>query len=138
MPTTPNTPSTPATPSIHISDAESHVMEVLWRAPGPVVAEQVVVALHETQHWQTATVKTLLNRLLKKGAIAAQKDGRRFLYSAILPREAWLARESESLVQRLFGGRIAPLVAHFGSQRKLSRADIAELRKLIDEMDDGK
>ncbi|MGI4717760.1 MAG: BlaI/MecI/CopY family transcriptional regulator [Janthinobacterium lividum] len=135
MPTTPNTP---ATPSIHISDAESHVMEVLWRAPGPVVAEQVVVALLETQHWQTATVKTLLNRLLKKGAIAAQKDGRRFLYSAILPREAWLARESESLVQRLFGGRIAPLVAHFGSQRKLSQADIAELRKLIDEMDDGK
>lgn len=138
MPTTPNTPSTSATPSIHISDAESHVMEVLWRAPGPVVAEQVVVALHETQHWQTATVKTLLNRLLKKGAIAAQKDGRRFLYSAILAREAWLARESESLVQRLFGGRIAPLVAHFGSQRKLSQADIADLRKLIDEMDDGK
>ncbi len=125
------------TPQINISDAESHVMEVLWRAPGPVVAEQVVVALSESQHWQTATVKTLLNRLLKKGAIAAEKDGRRFLYSAILPREAWLARESESLVQRLFGGRIAPLVAHFGSQRKLSQADIRELRKLIDEMDDG-
>jgi predicted transcriptional regulator len=111
-------------------------MEVLWRAPGPVVAEQVVVALSESQHWQTATVKTLLNRLLKKGAIAAQKDGRRFLYHAVLPREAWLARESESLVQRLFGGRIAPLVAHFGSRRKLSQADIRELRKLIDELDD--
>lgn len=124
------------TSGINISDAESHVMEVLWRAPGPVVAEQVVVALSESQHWQTATVKTLLNRLLKKGAIAAQKDGRRFLYSAILPREAWLARESESLVQRLFGGRIAPLVAHFGSRRKLSQADIQELRKLIDELDD--
>ena len=123
--------------NINISDAESHVMEVLWRASGPVVAEQVVVALLETQHWQSATVKTLLNRLLKKGAIAADKDGRRFFYSAVLPREAWLARESESLVQRLFGGRIAPLVAHFGSQKKLSQADIKELRKLIDEMDDG-
>ena len=126
------------TSGINISDAESHVMEVLWRAPGPVVAEQVVVALSESQHWQTATVKTLLNRLLKKGAIAAQKDGRRFLYHALLPREAWLARESESLVQRLFGGRIAPLVAHFGSRRKLSQADIQELRKLLDELDDGK
>lgn len=125
------------TSGINISDAESHVMEVLWRAPGPVVAEQVVVALSESQHWQTATVKTLLNRLLKKGAIAARKDGRRFLYSAILPREAWLARESESLVQRLFGGRIAPLVAHFGSQRKLSQADLQELRKLIDELDES-
>lgn len=123
---------------INISDAESHVMEVLWRAPGPVVAEQVVVALSESQHWQSATVKTLLNRLLKKGAIAAQKDGRRFLYHAVLPREAWLARESESLVQRLFGGRIAPLVAHFSSRKKLSQADIQELRQLIDKLDDDK
>lgn len=112
-------------------------MEVLWRAPGPVVAEQVVVALSGSQHWQTATVKTLLNRLLKKGAIAAQKDGRRFLYQAVLPREAWVARECESLVQRLFGGRIAPLVAHVGSRRKLAQADIKELRKLLDEFDDG-
>lgn len=124
-------------PSINISDAESHVMEVLWRAPGPVVAEQVVVALSESQHWQTATIKTLLNRLLKKGAIVAQKDGRRFLYHAVLPREAWLARESESLVQRLFGGRIAPLVAQLGRQGKLSPGDIQELRKLLDEFDDG-
>jgi len=123
---------------MHISDAESHVMEVLWRAPGPVLAEQVVVALSESQHWQSATVKTLLNRLLKKGAIAATRDGRRFLYHPVLQREAWLARESESLVQRLFGGRIAPLVAHFGSQRKLSAADIEELRQLIDEFDDDK
>lgn len=123
----------PTTPETHISDAESHVMKVLWRAPGPVVAEQVVVALSESQHWQSATVKTLLNRLLKKGAIAATKDGRRFLYHAVLQREAWLARESESLVQRLFGGRIAPLVAHFGSRRKLSAADIQELRQLIEQ-----
>lgn len=126
------------TPGMHISDAESHVMEVLWRAPGPVVAEQVVVALSESQHWQSATVKTLLNRLLKKGAIAATRDGRRFLYHPVLQRKAWLARESESLVQRLFGGRIAPLVAHFGSQRKLSAADIQELRQLIDDFDDDK
>lgn len=128
--------SNPST--INISDAESHVMEVLWRAPGPVVAEQVVVALSESQHWQTATVKTLLNRLLKKGAIAAQKDGRRFLYHAVLPREAWLARESESLVQRLFGGRIALLVAQFGKQGKLSSADILELRELLDSLDDDR
>lgn len=123
---------------IAISEGESYVMEVLWRAPAPVVAEQVVVALSESQHWQTATVKTLLNRLLKKGAIGARKDGRRFLYYPILRREDWLARESEGLLQRLFGGRLAPLIAHFGSQRKLSPADIEELRKLIDEHDDGK
>jgi predicted transcriptional regulator len=121
---------------ITISDAESQVMEVLWRASAPLLAEQVVAALSDTQHWQAVTVKTLLNRLLKKGAIAAQKDGRRFLYHAVLQRDEWVAQESEGLLQRLFGGRIAPLVAHFGSQRKLSPADIQELRKLIDELDD--
>jgi predicted transcriptional regulator len=123
---------------ITISDAESQVMEVLWRALAPLLAEQVVAALSDTQRWQAVTVKTLLNRLLKKGAIAAQKDGRRFLYHAVLQRDEWVAQESEGLLQRLFGGRIAPLVAHFGSQRKLSATDIQELRKLIDELDDDK
>jgi predicted transcriptional regulator len=123
---------------ITISDAESQVMEVLWRAPAPLPAEQVVMTLSDTRRWQAVTVKTLLNRLLKKGAIAAQKDGRRFLYQAVLRRDEWVAQESEGLLQRLFGGRIAPLVAHFGSQRKLSPADLQELRKLIDELDDDK
>lgn len=122
-------------PTPHISEAESHVMEVLWRAPAPIVAEQIVVALAPTQHWQAATVKTLLNRLLNKGAIAAEKDGRRFLYHAQLSRDAWLARESDSMLQRLFGGRLAPLVAHFGSQHKLSKSELQELRKLIDGFD---
>lgn len=123
---------------LNISEAESHVMEVLWRAPAPLVAEQIVGALSGTQHWQAATVKTLLNRLLNKGAISAEKEGRRFFYQAILQRDAWLARESDSMLQRLFGGRLAPLVAHFGSQQKLSAADVQELRKLIDQFDDDK
>jgi BlaI family penicillinase repressor len=124
--------------SPHISDAESHVMEVLWRAPGPVIAEQIVVALSGTHRWQAATVKTLLNRLLTKGAIAAEKDGRRFLYQAVLQRDTWLAQESASMLARLFGGRLAPLVAHFGSQQKLSAAELQELRAIIDKLDDGK
>jgi len=123
--------------NVTISEAESHVMDVLWRAEAPLAAEQIVLALADTHAWQAATVKTLLNRLLGKGAIAARKDGRRFLYRAVLQRDAWVERTSEGLLQRLFGGRIAPLVAHFGSRRKLSQADIQELRKLIDELDDG-
>ena len=123
------------TNKISISEAESQVMEVLWRTAEPLVAEQVVAAMAQTQCWQAATVKTLLNRLLKKGAIAAQKDGRRFLYRAVLQREEWLADESDGFIARMFGGRIAPLLAHFGSQKKLSQADIAALRKLVDELE---
>jgi len=97
-----------------------------------------VAALARSQDWQEATIKTLLNRLLKKGAIQASKDGRRYLYAPVLKRKDWLLDESEGLLQRLFDGRVAPLVAHFSRHRKLSRKDIAELRALIGELDDGK
>lgn len=119
---------------MQISEAESLVMEVLWRR-SPLAAEEVVAALAETQQWQEATIKTLLNRLLNKGAIQAGKDGRRYRYAPVLKREDWLMQESKGLLDRLFGGRVAPLVAHFSEHRKLSRKDIAELRKLIEELD---
>ena len=120
---------------MQISEAESVVMDVLWNR-NPLSAEDVVASLSGQQDWQEATVKTLLNRLLKKGAIEAEKDGRRYLYGPVLQRAAWVQGESESLLERMFGGRVAPLVAHFSEQRKLSRKDIAELRKLLEELDD--
>ncbi len=122
---------------MQISEAESVVMDILW-ARSPLGADDVVAALAGRQDWQEATIKTLLNRLLNKGAISARKDGRRFLYSPVLQREDWVAEESRGLLERLFDGRVAPLVAHFSAHRKLSRKDIAELRKLLEEIDDGK
>ena len=121
---------------MQISEAESVVMDVLWRT-SPLAAEDVVAALGNAQQWQEATIKTLLNRLLNKGAIAATKEGRRFLYSPVLQREDWVHGESQGLLERLFGGRVAPLVAHFSQHDKLSQADIAALRKLLEEIDDG-
>jgi BlaI family penicillinase repressor len=76
--------------------------------------------------------------LLKKGEIRAEKDGRRYLYTPVLQRHAWMLGESQGLLERLFDGRIAPLVAHFSEQRKLSRKDIKDLRKLLEEIDDGR
>ena len=121
---------------MQISEAESVVMDVLWRRH-PLGAEDVVAELADSRHWQEATIKTLLNRLLNKGAITAEREGRRYLYSPLLKREAWVLEESRGLLDRLFDGRVAPLVAHFSEQRKLSRKDIAELRKLLEELDDG-
>jgi predicted transcriptional regulator len=120
---------------LQISEAESAVMEILWRR-SPLAAEEVVAALDKSQDWQEATIKTLLNRLLKKKAIRAEKDGRRYLYSPLLARSDWVQTQSEGLLDRLFGGRVAPLVAHFSERRKLGRKDIAELKRLIAEIDD--
>jgi BlaI family penicillinase repressor len=119
---------------MQISEAESVVMDVLWQQQ-PCAAEDVVASLADTQEWQEATIKTLLNRLLKKGAITAAKDGRRYLYTATVQRGDWVLGESQGLLERLFDGRVAPLVAHFSEHRKLSRKDIAELRALLDSID---
>ena len=119
-----------------VSEAESVVMDVLWREH-PLSADEVVAALAKTTDWQEPTIKTLLNRLLKKRAIAAERDGRRYLYRPLLKRQDYVHAESKGLLDRLFDGRVAPLVAHFSEQRKLSKKDIAELKRLIGEIDDG-
>lgn len=115
-----------------ISDAEAQVMELLWQQQ-PQSAEDLAETLMVQQGWQLATVKTLLNRLLQKGAIAADKDGRRYLYRPVLQRADWVGSQSIGLLDRLFGGQLAPLVAQFSSQRKLSKADRAALKKLLEE-----
>jgi predicted transcriptional regulator len=119
-----------------ISEAESVVMEVLW-ARSPRASEEVIAELAKAQDWQEPTIRTLLNRLLNKGAIAAERDGRRYLYTPVLERQAWVDAQSRGLLDRLFKGRVAPLVAHFSEQGKLSRKDIAELRRIIEGLDDG-
>jgi BlaI family transcriptional regulator, penicillinase repressor len=127
----------PAKHTVSISEAESVVMDVIWRT-NPVSTDDVFTALARHGKWQEPTVKTLLNRLLKKGAVSAQKAGRRYLYSPVLKRDQWLAAESKGFLDRLFDGRVAPLVSHFSQQRKLSKKDIADLRRIIEGLDDGR
>lgn len=119
---------------MRISAAESQVMQELWRRE-PLSAEEIAGGIAEANGWSEATVKTLINRLLKKGAIAATKDGRRYLYRPKIKREAWVAAESAGLVDRLFDGRLAPLVSHFSRAGKLTAEDIAELKALIEELE---
>jgi len=122
----------PAPPAI--SEAESQVMELLWQN-APQGSEELVTALQPGTAWHENTVRTLLNRLVRKGAVRAEREGRRYLYSPLLAREQWQAAESRSLLDRVFGGRIAPLLVHFSRNEKLSAKDIAELRKLVDQLE---
>lgn len=118
-----------------ISEAEAVIMEVLWRS-APQTAEEILAEVGPSQGWRQGTVKSLLNRLLKKGVLSVERDGRRYLYTPLVSREHYVTHESKGLLNRLFGGRVAPLVAHFSEQHKLSRKDIAELKRLIAEIDD--
>ncbi len=116
-----------------ISEAELEVMEVLWRE-APLTAADVAALVDPARGWGAATVKTLLGRLLAKGALAHEEDGRRYLYRPVIARADHVAGDVGRLVDRLFGGRAAPLVAHLAEQQRLSADDIAELEALVREL----
>lgn len=120
-----------------ISEAETIVMETLW-SKSPQSAEDICLLLAQTQYWQESTIKTLLNRLLKKEAVAVQLEGRRYLYSPTFDREQWQTQESDGFIDRVFGGQVAPLFAHLSQHKRLSSGDLKALKKLIEGMKDGK
>ena len=117
-----------------ISGAESHIMEALWTR-GPLTAEELVQSVGPEQQWGEATVKTLINRLLKKKALKSERSGGRALYHALVTREVYVTGESQGLLDRLFGGQLAPLVAHYAQHRALSPSEVTRLKKLIAELD---
>jgi BlaI family transcriptional regulator, penicillinase repressor len=123
--------------TISISLAESVVMQALW-SRDTATSEDLIASVAAANDWQEATVRTLINRLLNKGAISAEREGRRYVYRPLMAESDWVTEESSGLLDRLFGGRIAPLVAHFSQEGKLSREDIRDLKKLIREIDDAK
>lgn len=121
-----------------ISEAESKVMEVFWRAGTPLSADDVVAAMDNDREWSAGTIRTFLTRLVKKKALAAEPDGRRYLYRPLIRREDYVDRQSRDLIERLFGGRIAPFIAHFSERERLSREDIDELKRLIEKLDNDR
>jgi predicted transcriptional regulator len=116
-----------------ISEAELAVMEVLW-AEAPLTAMDVAKRVDDGRGWSDRTVKTLLGRLLAKGVLAHEEQGKRYLYRPLVSRTDHVTVESQRLVDRLFGGRAAPLVAHLAETQALSAADIAELEALVREL----
>ncbi|MEM6476967.1 MAG: BlaI/MecI/CopY family transcriptional regulator [Pseudomonadota bacterium] len=116
-----------------ISEAEHAIMEVLWER-GTLTATGVCDEICEQRGWSLATVKTLLSRLVQKQAIATRPDGRRFLYSPVIARSDYVGGESRRLVDRLFGGKAASLVAHLAETEALTGDDVAEIEKLLKEL----
>ncbi len=120
-------------PRERISDAEHAVMEVLWDR-GTLTASEVCEEVCGKRGWSLPTVKTLLSRLVQKRAIETRPDGRRFLYSPIMARADYVGGESKRLVDRLFGGKAASLVAHLAESEALSENDLAEIEALLKEL----
>ena len=116
-----------------ISETEWEVMQVLW-AKSPLSAGEIIDALAVADPtWHPKTAKTLLNRLVKKKALGFQKEGRAYLYRPLVKEAECVSAASESFLDRVFGGSLKPMLAHFVEHRKLNAAEIRELKRLLEE-----
>ena len=113
-----------------ISDAEWEVMNAVW-ADSPVSSAEVVERLSRAMDWNHRTIKTMLNRLVKKGALLFETEGKKYLYRPAVKREECVRSESRSFLSRFFGGTVGPMLVQFVSQADLSAAEIEELKRVL-------
>lgn len=114
-----------------ITEAESEVMKLLWQEQ-PLSAGDIISRLSQDMQWSQQTIKTFLNRLHKKNAIAFQKTGRNYLYYPLVSHEQYLKMENQTFLDRVYNGAVGALCAQFIQETPLSEAEIDELRELLE------
>ncbi|HEY8592940.1 MAG TPA: BlaI/MecI/CopY family transcriptional regulator [Sphingomicrobium sp.] len=115
---------------VRISEAELQLLQLLWDE-SPLGAADIAKRVPKERSWSLTTVKTLLARMVIKGAVEAEAEGRRHLYRPAIARETVAARQAGGLIDRLFGGRVSPLVAQLAEEGQLSSEDLDELEALV-------
>ncbi len=116
---------------LQISDAEWDIMKPIW-ATGPCTAADVIKALRATHDWNQSTIRTLLARLVEKGALAYDVDGSKYIYRAAISRSQCVRVEGRSFLAKAFGGDVSALLAHFVADASLSQKQIGDLRQLLE------
>ena len=115
-----------------ISEAEHEVMKIIW-AHAPISTNEVVESLESTSQWSPKTIQTLLSRLVKKGVLRYRKSGRVFVYMPAIGEREYLERESSSFLNRFYNGALNAMVVNFLEQDKLSREELSDLKRMLDE-----
>lgn len=114
-----------------IADSEWRVMQVLWER-GPQTANEIVNALSGEVKWKPRTIKTLISRLVKKGAVKVTEEGYRYQYSAAVNESACIRSETKSFVRRVYQGAMTPALAAFLEDADLSAEEIDDLQEILD------
>ena len=116
-----------------ISETEWEVMKVAW-ADGPCSAERVVETLKRADPtWHPKTAKTFLSRLMMKKALGYSKAGREYIYKPLVRQAECVDAVSRSFLERVFGGSLKAMLAHFLERKKLSAQEIGELKRLLEQ-----
>lgn len=115
-----------------ISDGEYEIMKIIWKC-SPIKSQDIIPLVNPENNWNEKTIKTMINRLLKKGVIGYEKEGKSYLYYPIIDESDYEKRENNSFLQKFYNGSVNAMLSHFISDKKFSREEINELKKLLDE-----
>ncbi|ROR23921.1 BlaI family penicillinase repressor [Mobilisporobacter senegalensis] len=119
-----------------ISEAEYKVMKIIW-SHSPISTNEVIEKLIRTTDWSPKTIQTMLKRLVQKGALIYEKEGRVFIYTPLVKEGEYLKHENIHFLERLYDGNIASMLTNFLANEKLSDKEIEELRNLLDSKEGG-
>ncbi len=119
-------------PDRALSGAEWEVMKVFWDQ-GPLAARDVYAALPKNVKWAYKTVKTLLSRLVAKGALDYEQVGNSYLYRAAVAREQMARHEVRGVFQRVMGAALSPVLANFIEEADLTDEEIRQLKQVLDD-----
>lgn len=116
-----------------ISEAEWEVMKIFWAKAVPCTANEIVDVLGSFSDWKPNTVKTLITRLVKKGALGFREERRIYWYYPLITENKCIRSETKSFVKRVFGGAIKPMLVTFLQEENLSQEEIEELKRILEE-----
>lgn len=114
----------------NISNAEWEVMRVVWKKPS-ITAQEVIDHLRTSKDWSVSTIKTLLNRLVKKQVLKFEKAGRQYVYAPLVSQEECRTSEIKSFLDRVFDGTLSPMLAHYVRNEPLTEREIEELERIL-------
>lgn len=116
--------------ALNISDSEWEVMKIIWKKD-KITANEIIEELSKNIEWKSNTIKTLINRLLKKGVIDFQKNGKEYLYYSVVSEEECVKSESETFLKKVFNGSVNSMILNFVKSERLSEKDIEDLKQIL-------
>jgi BlaI family penicillinase repressor len=117
-----------------ISDSEWIVMKPFWD-DGAMAARDLYDAVSASQDWSYTTVKTMLSRLVKKGALDYTQVGNSYLYSPCFSRDEMVRTEVKSFSHRVLDGSLKPFLVGFFDGRNPSREELSTLKEMIGDLE---
>ncbi|MBM6802208.1 BlaI/MecI/CopY family transcriptional regulator [Mediterraneibacter glycyrrhizinilyticus] len=114
----------------HISEAEFEVMKIVWKS-APINTNEITERLLKTTSWSAKTIQTLIKRLVTKGALTYEKQGRVFVYTPLVEENEYISQQSNSFIKRFYDGDISAMLSAYLENNQLSETELNHLRSLL-------